>query len=132
MLGVMKITKVQTVDLILSVLLCDLQVYPSSSLHLLQAAQFPSLHSLQQLSLLHPLYSKWTLQWSFSLLSTTTNGRRTWRCSFAPKDPSNSQWRQRQSRFIMLTKKNTGLGLMKHMDACSSQSLKIFSSTSMD
>ena len=30
------------------------------------AAQSPSLHS------------KWPLQWSFSLLSTTTSGRRTW------------------------------------------------------
>ena len=49
-LGVMKLPKVQTVDLILSVWLCDLQVYQSSSPHSLQAAQSPSLHSLQQLS----------------------------------------------------------------------------------
>ena len=53
MLGVMKIPKVQAVDLILSICLCDLQVYHSPSLHSLQAAYFPSLHSLQQLSLLH-------------------------------------------------------------------------------
>ena len=42
MLGVKEIPKVQTIDLIFSVWLCDLQVYHSSSLHSLQAAQSPS------------------------------------------------------------------------------------------
>ena len=53
MLSVMKIPKVQTANLILSVLLCDLQVYHSSSLHSLQASQSPSWHSLQQITLLY-------------------------------------------------------------------------------
>ena len=39
------------------------------------------------------LQLKWPLQWSFSLLSITTSGRRTWRCSYDPKDSSDSQWR---------------------------------------
>ena len=83
-------------------------------------AQSPSLHS------------KWPLQWRFSLLSTTTSGRMAWRCNYAPKYSSDLQWRQRQSQSIMLTKKSTGIGLMKPMDACLSQSLEIFSSTSRD
>ena len=53
MLGVKEIPKVHTVDLILFVWLCDLQVYHSSPLHSLQAAQSPSQHSLQQFSLLY-------------------------------------------------------------------------------
>ena len=53
MMGVKEIPKVQTIDHIFSILLCDLQVYQSPSLHSLQAAHSPSLHSLQQPSLLH-------------------------------------------------------------------------------
>ena len=49
----MKITKVKVVNLILSILLCDLNVYQSPSLHSLQASQSASLHSLHHLSILH-------------------------------------------------------------------------------
>ena len=41
------------------------------------------------------LHSKWSLKRNFSLLSTTTIGRRTWRCNYTPKGSSDSQWRQR-------------------------------------
>ena len=37
-----------------------------------------------------PLHSSWPLQWSSSLLSTITIGRRTWRGSYAPKDSLDS------------------------------------------
>ena len=130
MLGVKKIPKVQDVNLTLSIWFCDLQVYQS-----------PSLHSLQQLSLLHCIrYNNLVSFTAFEMappmeLLTPFNyhqWKETWICSYAPKDSSDSQWRQRQSQFIMLTNKSTGIGLMKHMDACASQSLEIFSSTSMD
>ena len=91
------------------------------------SVSYTTFASLAQYS---PLHSRWPLQWSSSLLSAITSGRRTWICSYSPKDYSDSQWRQRKSQFIMLTKKSTGIGLMKPTDAYASQYLETFSSTS--
>ena len=90
MLCVMQIPKVQTVELILSVWLYDLQVISSS--HCIHYKHLFLLTTFTTVAQSFSLHSKWLLQYRISFPLTTTSGRRTWRTIFAPWISSDSQW----------------------------------------
>ena len=127
MMVVMKTWNVQVADPNLYVWLCDrLSSLPTA---FATGSPFFSLHSLQQLSPSYCIQNGSYNRASHSLQLSPVEGRHG---GNAPHQRAllDSQKKQRKSQIQIKTKLSTWTGLMKLLDTCSSQSLKIFGSTS--